>query len=130
MADPLLDTLEALERERDQGRQDLAEARYRAAELEAACLSLRAVVDRGLMSSSAQRQTEDWSSMTRIDAVARVLAGSPRPLSPQEVSERLQEVGRNDDATAVSAALNQLRMQGRGQGSDGRGPVGICECQQ
>jgi hypothetical protein len=68
------------------------------------------------------RQTRgDWRTLPRTEAVARMLIEAGEPLSPSELSQMLQEVGRDDSPLAVGKALDHLRGKrqattiGRGQ---------------
>jgi hypothetical protein len=53
----------------------------------------------------------DWQDLPRTEAVARMLAEVGEPLSPSELSRRLQGVGRNDPALAVGKALDHLHRK-------------------
>src|SRR5215211_8042817 len=55
----------------------------------------------------------DWQDLPRTEAVARMLAEVGEPLSPSELSRRLQGVGREDPPLAVGKALNHLYRKQR-----------------
>jgi hypothetical protein len=55
----------------------------------------------------------DWQGLPRTEAVARMLAEVGEPLSPSELSRRLQGVGRDDPPLAVGKALNHLYRKQR-----------------
>jgi hypothetical protein len=55
----------------------------------------------------------DWQDLPRTEAVARMLAEAGEPLSPKDLSRRLQEVGRDDPPLAVGKALNHLYRKQR-----------------
>lgn len=57
---------------------------------------------------------EPWTEMTRTDAIIRTLELAGRALSPIELAERLQSVGREGDSAGyVSAALSHLKKRDR-----------------
>src|SRR5215211_2997838 len=53
----------------------------------------------------------DWQDLPRTEAVARMLAEAGEPLSPSELSRRLQRVGRDDPPLAVGKALDHLHRK-------------------
>lgn len=61
-----------------------------------------------------------WPAMRRTDAVEEVLRRSSRPLTPNEVMERLQDKGRDDKYDAVAATLSYLSGEKRAHTQDGK----------
>jgi regulator of replication initiation timing len=55
----------------------------------------------------------DWQSLARTEAVEKMLAEVGEPISPMNLSRKLQEVGRSDDSLAVGKALNHLYRKKR-----------------
>jgi hypothetical protein len=55
----------------------------------------------------------DWLALPRTEAVARMLGEMGGHLSPSELSELLESVGRDDPPLAVGKALNHLYRKGR-----------------
>jgi hypothetical protein len=65
-------------------------------------------------SSATDRQTDgDWRSLSRTEAVARMLTEAGEPLSPRDLTRMLQKVGRDDSPLAVGKALNHLYRKQR-----------------
>jgi hypothetical protein len=64
-------------------------------------------------STTGMRTGGDWRTLPRTEAVVRMLAEAGKPLSPSELSQRLQGVGRDDSPVAVGKALNRLQHQRR-----------------
>jgi hypothetical protein len=54
-----------------------------------------------------------WTSLARTEAVEKMLAEVGEPISPMNLSRKLQEVGRSDDSLAVGKALNHLYRKKR-----------------
>jgi hypothetical protein len=56
---------------------------------------------------------DDWRTLPRTEAVARMLAEFGEPLSPSDLSRMLEAVGRDDPPLAVGKALNHLYQKQR-----------------
>lgn len=61
---------------------------------------------------------DGWDGLAQYEAVERVLASSPVPLTRTEIAARMGEVGRDDDVRQVSSGLDYLRRQGRAEVGD------------
>jgi hypothetical protein len=65
-----------------------------------------------------ERSPSDWLSLTRAEAVERILREAGRALSPSEITDVLVANGRTDARKGVSVAL--MRMEARGLVRKGR----------
>ncbi len=54
-----------------------------------------------------------WQLLNRVEAVARILREADGPLSPGDIVEALEQVGRDDTMRDVAAALSHLKKKGR-----------------
>src|SRR6266568_84770 len=62
---------------------------------------------------SGSELANEWISLPRSEAVARVLAQAGAAKSPTEIAEALEAMGRDDDYRDVAAALSHLKSRGR-----------------
>jgi acetyl esterase/lipase len=87
--------------------------RRRASELAEMLREAGEPVAAGLVVEEAEGNGHDWSSLSRTDAVFRVLGLAERPLDPGEIARRLQQHCRHDESRDVNATLAHLRRSGR-----------------
>jgi hypothetical protein len=58
-------------------------------------------------------EAEDWTDLTRAQAVTRALIEAGRPMAPAEIAEVLTARGRGDAPKAISVSLDRLQKRGR-----------------
>ncbi len=74
---------------------------------------LQAAVSRRRLAAEGNSPEDDWTTLTRPQAVVRVLAESEEPLGPMEIVTALREHGRiGDQSRGVSVALMRLKKRG------------------
>src|SRR6266496_2204825 len=114
---PLHAALEGLDAEIAQAEAERAEAEARLHEWEHHMQTLQA--ERTGIASYLRRHesgselANEWISLPRSEAVARVLAQAGAAKSPTEIAEALEAMGRDDDYRPVGAALSHLKSRGR-----------------
>jgi len=114
---PLHAALEGLDAEIAQAEAERAEAEARLHEWEHHMQTLQA--ERTGIASYLRRHesgselANEWISLPRSEAVARVLAQAGAAKSPTEIAEALEAMGRDDDYRDVAAALSHLKSRGR-----------------
>jgi hypothetical protein len=62
---------------------------------------------------SRESADKEWGSLSRTQAILRMMEIADRPISPADLSNRLRDLGRRRDIPEyVSAALSHLKKQG------------------
>ena len=60
-----------------------------------------------------KRGVVEWRSLTRVDAVLRVLREAGAPLGAADIKTVLHKAGRDDRPAPVAATLGYLKRRGR-----------------